>query len=279
MDYYHILTKHTDTKHDIINHVCDLSLDSLFDDYLIPYLNGESIIINGYQINQNNTSQFKISKTGEKMSKAIEAVRDSWSSSGIIPLGITDDTIINNRKYSDDVTLEMFKKAKENVSRNQNHEIIKEKQLGTKNVFIVHGHDTNRLEALENFVRKIGFKPIVLFKEADDGKTIIEKIESFSEDVCYCLVLYTKCDIGYSANDENNKKPRARQNVIFEHGYMIGHLGRKYVSAILEDSNIEIPGDINGVVYIPMDTEGAWKFRIAKNMKSVGIEVDLNKAI
>ena len=179
MDYYHILTKHNDSKHDIINRVCDLSLESLLKDYLIPYVNGESVIVNGYQISQRNTSQFKICKTGDDISTAVDAVRNVYRSSGIVALGVAEDTIINNRKYSDDVTIEMFKKARETTPNNQNPEIAKDKPPKSKNVFIVHGHDTNRLEAVENFVRKIGFNPIVLFKEADDGKTIIEKIESF----------------------------------------------------------------------------------------------------
>lgn len=68
----------------------------------------------------------------------------------------------------------------------------------------------------------------------------------------------------------------ARQNVVFEHGCLIAKLGREHVCALVK-GNIETLGDIDGVVYIPMDTEGAWKYKLANNMKTVGLAVDMNK--
>lgn len=46
---------------------------------------------------------------------------------------------------------------------------------------------------------------------------------------------------------------------------------------ILVKGNVETSGDITGVVYTNMDSAGAWKFELAKNMQAVGINVDLNK--
>lgn len=68
-------------------------------------------------------------------------------------------------------------------------------------------------------------------------------------------------------------KPRARQNVIFEHGYLIAKLGRERV-VLLVSEGVELPSDINGIVHVK-NTE--WKLAIAKEMKSVGYEIDLNK--
>lgn len=69
--------------------------------------------------------------------------------------------------------------------------------------------------------------------------------------------MYTPCDFG-RAKEETKDKPRARQNVVFEHGYLISKLGREHVTALVK-GNIEIPGDYSGVVYTPMDTEGFGK--------------------
>ena len=170
-----------------------------------------------------------------------------------------------------------IKNTNQSVKTDRSKQIAFEnKDNHSKDVFIVHGHDTNRVEAIENFLRSLKLNPIVLFKEADGGKTIIEKIESYSEKVSYCIVLYTKCDVGNAAGQDDKKKFRARQNVVFEHGYMIGRLGRKNVCALLESNEIETPGDIDGIVYVTMDKEGVWKYKIAKNMKECGIKVDLN---
>ena len=43
--------------------------------------------------------------------------------------------------------------------------------------------------------------------------------------------------------------------------------------------DVEIPSDYLGVVYVPLDNSGAWKFSMAKELKQAGMEVDLNKLI
>ena len=144
-----------------------------------------------------------------------------------------------------------------------------------KRVFVVHGHDTNVRNEVELFVRSIEYEPIILCKRADMGDTIIEKIEREAKEVCYAIVIYTSCDLGKDKND-TDLKPRARQNVVFEHGFMCAHLGRSHVCALLEDG-VEQPGDLKGVVYKPLDAAGAWKYQIADEMKAVGLEVDKNK--
>lgn len=144
-----------------------------------------------------------------------------------------------------------------------------------KRVFVVHGHDTTVRNEVELFVRSIEYEPIILCKRADMGDTIIEKIEREAKGVCYAIVIYTSCDLGKDKNDAV-LKPRARQNVVFEHGFMCAHLGRSHVCALLEEG-VEQPSDLKGVVYKPLDAAGAWKYQIADEMKAVGLEVDKNK--
>jgi predicted nucleotide-binding protein len=112
---------------------------------------------------------------------------------------------------------------------------------------------------------------------ASSGKTIIEKIEEYTN-VKFGIVLYTPCDIGAKNDKKPLLKPRARQNVVFEHGFLIGKLGRSNVSAIVKES-VEIPNDISGVVYTSMDTQGGWKISIARELKKSGYLVDMNKVV
>lgn len=145
----------------------------------------------------------------------------------------------------------------------------------SKKVFIVHGHDTNVRNEVELFIRSIGYDPIILCKRADKGNTIIEKIEREAKDVCFAIVIYTSCDLGKDRNS-NELRPRARQNVVFEHGFMCAHLGRERVCALLEEG-IEQPGDLQGVIYKQLDSAGAWKYQIADEMKAAGLNVDKNR--
>lgn len=48
---------------------------------------------------------------------------------------------------------------------------------------------------------------------------------------------------------------------------------------VLYSSNVEIPSDYSGVLYIPLDEQGAWHFSIAKEMKAAGLLVDMNLAL
>jgi len=140
-------------------------------------------------------------------------------------------------------------------------------------VFIVHGRDNLAKTETARFIEKLGFKAIILHEQASAGKTIIEKIEA-NTNVGFAIVLYTPCDTG--GLSDKTLKARARQNVVFEHGYLIAKLGREKVCALVK-GDIETPNDINGVVYIELDDHGAWKQSIVREMRHAGYEIDMNK--
>ena len=150
-----------------------------------------------------------------------------------------------------------------------------EQELNKSQVFIVHGHDDLAKVETARFIEKLGFEPIILHEQANSGQTIIEKIETYSN-VGFGVVLYTPCDIGAKKGDETELRHRARQNVVFEHGYLIGKIGRKNVAALVK-GDVETPNDISGVVYISMDND--WKLDLAKELRNSGYSVDMNKVI
>jgi hypothetical protein len=143
-------------------------------------------------------------------------------------------------------------------------------------VFIVHGHDDAVKTTVARLVEQLGLRPIILHEQADLGDTIIEKFERHAGTVGFAIGLLTPDDVGRSANgDENELRSRPRQNVILELGFFLGKLGRKRVRMLYVDG-VELPSDVDGVVYIPL-SDGAWQFRLAKEMKASGLDVDLNK--
>jgi predicted nucleotide-binding protein len=140
-------------------------------------------------------------------------------------------------------------------------------------VFIVHGRDDLAKIETARFIEKLGLTAIILHEQANSGKTIIEKIEEHTN-VGFGIVLYTPCDIG--GLDVDSLKPRGRQNVVFEHGYLIAKLGRENVCALVK-GDIEIPNDISGVVYIDLDDRGAWRLEIARELSNAGYDIDIKK--
>ena len=145
-----------------------------------------------------------------------------------------------------------------------------------RNVFIVHGRDNETKQEVSRFIENIGLNAIILHEQASSGMTIIEKIERYSNDADFALVLYTACDKGRGLHESNiSPKNRARQNVVFEHGYLMAKLGRENVCSLVK-GDIETPNDISGVVYVALDSLGAWKIEVLKELKACGYALNNN---
>ncbi len=145
-----------------------------------------------------------------------------------------------------------------------------------RKVFIVHGHDSAAREAVARFIEKIGFQAVILAEQANQGRTIIEKVEAHG-DVGFAVVLLTPDDEGCVKGGA--PRPRPRQNVLLELGYFLGRLGRANVCALAITSTMELPTDFAGVVWEPFDPSGGWKAALARELRAADFEVDLNKAL
>lgn len=163
--------------------------------------------------------------------------------------------------------------------------------IPSKNVFIVHGRDFKPVVELKSIVLELGYNPIVLHEQPSGSRTIVEKLEKYSK-VTYVFVLLTPDDAGYCQYEKRilsedyarkitlklqklralaNKaqdmpdiagalkgfmyvlQGRARQNVVFEFGYFAGLLGRDRVCCLYK-GDVELPSDMDGVVYVPFKT-------------------------
>ena len=144
----------------------------------------------------------------------------------------------------------------------------------TRKVFVVHGHDEAAKEATARFLEKLDMQPIILHEQASSGRTIIEKFEKYSEDVGFAVVLLTPDDLGTAQKEPEKLKSRARQNVVLELGYFLGKLTRNRVCA-LHKGGVELPSDIQGVIYIEMDNNGAWKSKLAQELVHAKYTINL----
>lgn len=143
----------------------------------------------------------------------------------------------------------------------------------SRKVFVVHGHDDGSRETVARFLEKIGFDAIILHEQANQGLTVIEKVERYG-DVGFAVVLLTPDDEGCVKG--GTPVPRARQNVILELGYFIGRLGRGRVCA-LKRGALEIPSDYAGVVYESL--EGNWKQALGRELEEAGFLIDWNQVM
>lgn len=276
--YYHIRIDYFDAKLKANQTVYEYDKveDSLLkSDIIIPYIEEKPFMFAGVRLNTKNNEvrQLRVFRSEYDIKKCTKIANENIPSNVIMVYGKED--VLPYEGIVEECTgiINDVQKEIENV------QIVKEtmaKEYDISNVFIVHGHDNEARLSVEGFLTKVGLKPIVLFKEPDEGNTIIEKFEKHSN-VGFAIVLYTYCDDG---KDKNNTvmNQRARQNVVFEHGYLIAKLGRNRVCA-LRKGNIEIPGDYQGVIFKSMGNDGGWQLELAKELKAAGYEIDLNKLL
>ena len=146
--------------------------------------------------------------------------------------------------------------------------------IGEPKVFVVYGHDTQSRDALELMLLRMNIKPVILANMAPDGKTIIEALIA-NTDVPYAVVLLTPDDEGNRVNYPGEKKFRARQNVVLELGMFLSKLGRERV-AILHKGNLELPSDINGLIYISFSSSvQEAKNKLAASLQKAGFYIDI----
>lgn len=147
----------------------------------------------------------------------------------------------------------------------------------SRSVFVVHGHDDEAKESVARFVEKLNLEAVILHEQPSLGKTIIEKFEKYAN-VRFAVVLLTPDDVGAVASQPKSLKARARQNVIFELGFFVAKLGRRNVCALYKEE-VEIPSDIQGLLYVPMDRNGAWRSQLAREMQASGLPIDATKLL
>ena len=181
-------------------------------------------------------------------------------------------------------------------------------------VFIVHGRDHKPMKELKAMLQEFGLNPIVLHEQASGARTIVEKLEKYS-DVGYTFVILTPEDVGClnvglsktlksvvgtlqnlieahtvikrkgtlkKARDELSRvvsflKPRPRQNVVLEFGYFMGLLGRDRVCCLYK-GDVELPSDMHGIVYIPFkESVNECLDKIIKELKAAGYKIKNNR--
>lgn len=252
------------------------NMDRIKTEIVIPYINEEEFFIDGYCLTKSKVSRIKI-VSSERSIKSIVDLRNHQLSernrtASIVMIGFhyTKAEIIQSDELVTDITNKILSEVKKELDKTKKLLTETKSIFNSNRVFIVHGHNDKLKFEVARFVEKLGLEAVILSEQANNGKTIIEKIEE-NTDVGYGIVLYTPCDRGGTVETQyDDMKFRARQNVIFEHGYLIGKLGRNRVCALV-DGDIEYPSDINGVVYIPY--QGQWKHDIEQELKSIGYEI------
>lgn len=234
-----------------------------------PYLKKQSIHFDGYFIESKDIKRVLVVETLKPTKELLEYERHFNRKKFLF---LNNKGILNNRKHTTNITTAVFDRVKTSLD-NKSMTTNNPKKIDLSKIFIVHGRDNELKQEVARFIENLGFEAIILHEQANKGQTIIQKFEANS-DVGYAIILYTPCDDGRLVGQQE-LKPRARQNVVFEHGYLMAKLGADKVT-LLRKGDVEMPSDIQGLTYHDIDG-GTWKIKVALELKGAEYDVDMNK--
>jgi predicted nucleotide-binding protein len=281
--FYHVrITQKSSKSHDEVK--VDMTEEQLHSRIVEPYEVGASIFINGKTITKDDISRIRISRSNENSSTIIQRIKYEDRNSSVVFIG-GPSYEWQAADRAEDITDEILQgppgyKATKLEMSSKTIKIEDQVSSSKSKVFIVHGHDGALKNDLEVFLRGINLEPIVLHRQPDEGLTIIEKFERYS-DVKFAFILLTPDDAAINADElkipdeKRDWELRARQNVLFEFGYFIGKLGRSNVCCIYKEG-VALPSDVSGLLYkevtVSIEEIG---FSLIKELKNVGIDVTL----
>lgn len=146
----------------------------------------------------------------------------------------------------------------------------------SRKVFLVHGRDEAAKNEVALFLRVIDLDPIILHLRPNGGRHLLTKFREESDGAAFAVILMTPDDEGGLAGAAD-RRPRARQNVVFELGFFIGKLEPAGVAALLK-GDVEKPSDFDGIAYITFDSSGRWKTDLARELHHAKVPFDPAKA-
>lgn len=147
-----------------------------------------------------------------------------------------------------------------------------------REVFVVYGHDQDAKTQLEALLRRWNLQPLFLDQLPSEGQTVIEKLEKYTGQAQYAIVLATPDDEGHRTERPDEKAFRVRQNVVLELGMVLARLGRSRVAILLKGEHMmERPSDIEGLIYIPFDSNvEETRVSLAQEMNKSGYNIPVS---
>lgn len=154
----------------------------------------------------------------------------------------------------------------------------------TKNsqqALVVPGLDAEMSGNIVSTLSKLGFDPVVFDPHDKNAhNTLIEGYDQY-KDAALAVVMLADDEVGTLRTEfPKNVKMRARPQVVFLGGFLLGKLGvTKVIFLYLPRQNFEFPFDMEKLSSIPYDDRNRWHFDFLKELKARGFAVDANQLI
>jgi predicted nucleotide-binding protein len=145
------------------------------------------------------------------------------------------------------------------------------RRIMTKRVCVIHGQNDALKTAVVGYLEKLSLEPVVLHKQQNSDRNIIEKIESLPE-VDFAVILLTADDFAQPGKPVRNGKLQAKRNVLFELGYYVGRLGKSRVCALYSGHG-KPPRDHDGISCLTVSENQVWRRLLGLELKAAGFDL------
>ncbi len=218
----------------------DMTSDDLLNKIARPFVERKQFFCGGMVVIPEKVEQVRFNKTEQSSKELAPLIEARRRMNGVLSFTPSENEVIWE---GEDITRAILETAEQ--QRGHKDEPAKAMTKSDR-IFVVHGHDETAVDQTEILIRRFGLTPIILRDAPSAGRTVIEKFEAHTG-VGAAIVLLTPDDVG--GVDDKHLLPRARQNVIWEWGYLVSKLGRANVICLYK-GNVEMPSDLDGLVTI-----------------------------
>ena len=211
---------------------------------------------------------FGVFKTGEVVKKT-ETVSEKFPSS----------TEEKSKVQQLETAIQKVRRSK-GQEDNPLHEEIDDAEklsLKTPSVLVTCGNNQLMKDDVVSILEKLELKIVLRESLAQEETSFAQSIEA-DESIQFAIVVLCADEMGYKKTQTPNEaKARARQQLLFDLGFMVGKIGRDRVFVLHED--IEFPTGFFDVLYTPYASNGGWQLELLRQLKKAGFKVDANRLI
>ncbi len=146
------------------------------------------------------------------------------------------------------------------------------RRIMTKRVCVIHGQNDALKNAVVDYLEKLALDPVVLHKQQNNDRNIVEKIESLPE-VDFAVVLLTADDFAQPGKPAaRGGRMQAKRNVLFELGYYVGRLGKSRVCS-LYSGHSKPPLDHDGINCLTVSENQVWRRLLGLELSAAGFDI------
>ncbi len=148
---------------------------------------------------------------------------------------------------------------------------------GAGSVLLLHTREDEISLSVVSLLDKLGIEAAMLDDTESSTSTKIDQIVGLP-DVSFALAILSSDDrSGLPGLTAKIAKPKHRQDIIFELGFLVGKIGKGRVAVLHGGERpLDIPSGFYGIEYLSYQADGGWQINLIKLLKTAGYRVDAN---